>query len=325
MNSTGVLVGPERTRMMLSCIVGPTAAGKSAVAMHLAQQCGLSIVSADSRQVYRGFDVGTAKPSLAERTLVPHYGIDVADPCERYSAHRWAESARTWIQQADANGRAPVVVGGTGLYVRALVEPLDAVPELDAGQRAALATFLDTLSMPELERWCARLDPPRAHLGRTQRLRAIETALLSGRRLSDSLRPPAGDSSRTSSYQIRYLVVDPGPVLATRIERRVHDMLQAGWEEEISRLMTTTAQDAPAWKASGYAVLRDAMEGRLSRAAAVERVVIETRQYAKRQRTWFRHQLPVAQVTLLNPLEPDAMQQATRWWQSVPSEGVSVA
>lgn len=311
--------------MMLSCIVGPTAAGKSAVAMHLAHQCGLAIVSADSRQVYRGFDVGTAKPTVAERALVPHYGLDVADPSERYSAHRWAQSAGAWIQDAQANGHEPVVVGGTGLYVRALVEPLDAVPELDADRRAALAPFLDTLPMPELERWCTRLDPPRAPLGRTQRLRAIETALLSGRRLSDSLRLSGSDVARTSSYQVRYLVVDPGPVLATRIERRVHDMLQAGWEEEISRLMTTTAHDAPAWKASGYGVLRDAMEGRMTRAAAIERVVIETRQYAKRQRTWFRHQLPAARVTLLNPLEPDAMQQAMRWWQSVPTEGVSVA
>lgn len=311
--------------MMLSCIVGPTAAGKSAVAMHLAQQAGLAIISADSRQVYRGFDVGTAKPTEAERALVPHYGIDVADPTERYSAHRWAESAAVWIRDAEAAGRAPLVVGGTGLYVRALVEPLDAVPALDADRRAALAPFLDALPMPELERWCARLDPPRAHLGRTQRLRAIETALLSGRRLSDTLRPPAGDTSRTTSYQVRYLVVDPGPVLATRIERRVHDMLQARWEEEISRLMTTTAHDAPAWKASGYAVLRDALDGRLTRAAAVERVIIETRQYAKRQRTWFRHQLPASQVTLLNPLEPDAMQQAMHWWQSVSTEGVSAA
>jgi tRNA dimethylallyltransferase len=325
MNSTGVLVGLERARMMLSCIVGPTAAGKSAVAMQLAQQCGLAIVSADSRQIYRGFDVGTAKPTTAERAHVPHYGIDVADPSERYSAHRWAESAKNWMQKADASGRAPLIVGGTGLYVRALVEPLDGVPTLDAEQRAALAPILDTLPMPELERWCARLDPPRALLGRTQRLRAIETALLTGRRLSDSLRNADSDLTRTTSCQVRYLVVDPGPVLATRIEQRVHDMLQSGWEEEISRLMKTTADDAPAWKASGYAVLRDAMEGRMSRAAAVERVVIETRQYAKRQRTWFRHQLPASHVTRLNPLEPDAMQQAVRWWQSVSTEGVSAA
>ncbi len=311
--------------MLLPCIVGPTAAGKSAVAMHLAQQCGLSIVSADSRQVYRGFDVGTAKPTTAERALVSHYGIDVAEPTERYSAHRWAENAVLWMHEAEANGRPPVVVGGTGLYVRALAEPLDAVPSLDADRRAVLAPFLDALSMPELERWCARLDPPRALLGRTQRLRAIETALLSGQRLSDSLRPSGSAVARTSSYQVRYLVVDPGPVLASRIERRVHDMLQAGWEEEISRLMKTTAHDAPAWKASGYGVLRDAMEGRMGRAAAIERVIIETRQYAKRQRTWFRHQLPTAVVTPLNPTEPDAMQQAMRWWQSVSTEGVSAA
>ena len=293
--------------------------------MQLAQQHGLSIVSADSRQVYRGFDVGTAKPTAAERALVPHYGIDVADPSERYSAHRWAESAGGWIQDAGEQGRAAIVVGGTGLYVRALFEPLDAVPALDTDRRAALARFLDTLSMSELERWCARLDPSRAALGRTQRLRAIETALLSGRRLSNSLRASGSEPARTSSYQAHYLVVDPGPVLATRIERRVHDMLTAGWEEEITTLMTTTAHDAPAWKASGYAVLRDAVEGRVTRAAAIERVIIETRQYAKRQRTWFRHQLPEAQVTHLDPLAPDAMQQAMRWWQSVHTQGVSAA
>jgi len=293
--------------------------------MHIAQQHGLSIVSADSRQVYRGFDVGTAKPTAAERARVPHYGIDVADPSERYSAHRWAESAAEWMRDAMALGQAAVVVGGTGLYVRALFEPLDAVPSLDVDRRAALTPFLDTLSMSELERWCARLDPLRAALGRTQRLRAIETALLSGTRLSDSLRTSGAASMRTSSYQARYLVVDPGPELATRIERRVHEMLKAGWEEEITGLMTTTAHDAPAWNASGYAVLREAVEGRMTRAAAIERVIIETRQYAKRQRTWFRHQLPMALVTRLDPLAPDAMQQATRWWQSVHTEGVSAA
>lgn len=293
----------------LRCIVGPTAAGKSALAMQLAEARGLAIISADSRQVYRAFDIGTAKPSSAEQRRVPHYGIDVIDPTDRYSAHRWATEAESWMRDAAAARTTPVIVGGTGLYLRALITPLDPVPVLDPAHRAALTPWLEALTPDELARWCARLDPARAHLGRTQLLRAVETALLAGQRVSATL--GTGDAV---ARPVRYLVVDPGPILAERIVQRVHAMCAAGFLEEIDQLRRRYPVEAPAWKASGYAVLRRCREGELTEAEAIERVIIETRQYAKRQRTWFRHQLPAAQVTHLDPQAPDAVARALAWW-----------
>ncbi|WP_411279598.1 tRNA (adenosine(37)-N6)-dimethylallyltransferase MiaA [Gemmatimonas sp.] len=315
---------PSRLSTSHRIIVGPTAAGKSALAMHLARARGLAIVSADSRQVYQGFDIGTAKPSRTDRLAVPHYGLDVVPPTTRYSAHTWAADAARWSRYAANAGTPPVIVGGTGLYVKALVSPLDAVPTLDPDRRDALAAWLAACSLDHLTRWCRRLDPTRAHLGRTQLLRAVETALLSGTRLSDALRPvsrpetaaeAASDTSPSASA--RYLVVDPGPVLAARIAHRVHQMIADGFVQEVERLRQTIAPDAPAWTASGYRVVRDALDaGSSARAldAAIERVIIETRQYAKRQRTWFRHQLPAEQVTHVDPEAPDALDQALAWW-----------
>lgn len=294
-------------------IVGPTAAGKSALAMCLARQRGLAIVSADSRQLYKAFDIGTAKPAAADLHSVPHYGINVALPTERYSAHHWADAAPAWCAAATSAGTPPVIVGGTGLYVQALVSPLAPVPLLDPDQRAALAPWLHACSTAELMRWCERLDPRRAHLGRTQLLRAVETALLAGERLGDWLHA-AHDAAPPSSA--RYLVVDPGPVLASRITTRVHQMIAAGFMQEVHGLMQTVPADAPAWSASGYRVMRECAEGTRSLESAIERVIIESRQYAKRQRTWFRHQLPMAQVTHINPDAPDALERVLSWWDN---------
>lgn len=301
---------------MLKCIVGPTAAGKSSLAMALAQARGLAIISADSRQVYRGFDVGTAKPTRDEQALVPHYGVDVLPATERYSAHRWASDAEQWMTEATSRGLAPVVVGGTGLYLRALVQPLDAVPALDADRRAALEPWLATLPTTELARWCAVLDPARAHLGRTQLLRAVETVLLTGTRVSAAFSNARSGASASGHRAVRYLVVDPGPVLASRIAERVHDMVRAGLLDEIRQLATLVPDDAPAWNASGYGVMREAAFGIRPLEEAIDRMIIETRQYAKRQRTWFRHQLPAEQVTAVDPCDPQALAQALAWWDA---------
>ncbi|MBI1809517.1 MAG: hypothetical protein HYR75_06410 [Gemmatimonadetes bacterium] len=197
----------------LRIVCGPTAAGKSAIAMALAERHGLTIVSADSRQLYRGFDIGTAKPSAADQSRVPHRGIDVADPSERWSAARWSDDATRWID--DAGAAKALVVGGTGFYLRALVAPLFETPPLDAAARAALEPRLAALPLDALRRWCAELDPPLAHLGRTQLLRAIEVALLTGRRLSDLQR----ERARPPRFRARWLLIDPGPALASHIER----------------------------------------------------------------------------------------------------------
>jgi tRNA dimethylallyltransferase len=302
------LAGSDRTRV----ICGPTGAGKSAVALRLAERHGATIISADSRQIYRGYDVGTAKPTLEERRRVEHRGIDVVAPTARYSASAWADDADRWIDEAESSGRVPLVVGGTGFYLRALFEPLFQAPPMDERRRAALERVLAPITVAELRRWCAALDAPRAHLGRTQLLRSIETALLTGERLSDLHRSRARAPRRAA----RYLVVDPGPVLARRIEERVEAMLDGGWVEEVRALARTVPPDAPAWNSSGYRTVRRLAEGEIDRPTAVALVAAETRQYAKRQRTWFRHQLDERAVTRVDPGDPRSGEQIDSWWNA---------
>jgi len=296
----------------LRVIVGPTAAGKSALALALARVTGAAIISADSRQVYRGFDIGTAKPSPNEQKEVPHVGIDVVGPEARYSAARFAVLARAAITECSAQGRDVVVVGGTGFYIRALVSPLFPEPELDERHRAELGRYLATMDTLTLSEWCVQLDPPRSTLGRTQLLRALEIALLTGRRLSDHFRTQ-GDESGISA---RYLVVDPGKQLTQTIENRADKMLDGGWIDEVRRLASGVPSSAPAWNATGYEMLRRYVAGdeALDLASVRSRIIQDTRQYAKRQRTWFRHQLS-GDMQTLDPNEPAAFDRALAWWR----------
>lgn len=294
----------------LRVICGPTAAGKSAIAMSLAERFGATIISADSRQVYRDFDIGTAKPSVDERQRVPHEGIDVVAPVERYAAAHWAADAARWVEVSLSHSRTPVVVGGTGFYIRSLVAPLFEEPAIDEPRRAAVRAFLATLTPAERRRWCGALDPARAALGPAQISRAIEMALLTGVRISDmhDRQPPA------TTLAARYLVMDPGTSLAGWIEERVDRMLRDGWMAEVERLMERVPRDAPAWKATGYATVRRMVEGAVTVNEGRERIIIDTRQYAKRQRTWIRHQLPQELVTRIDPRTPDALERAIHWW-----------
>jgi tRNA dimethylallyltransferase len=293
-------------------VCGPTAAGKTRLALWLASQGDVTIVSADSRQLYRRFDVGTAKPTLAERRAVPHCGIDVLEPTERASAAWWADRADAWIRDSLAQGRVPLVVGGTGLYLRALFGDLFDEPDLDEPRRASLQRELAGYPVDTLRRWVRALDPPRAELGRTQLLRAVEIALLTGRRVSELHR----ERHRPARWTARYLVVDPGSALATRIEGRVHAMIAAGWREEVRALIDDVPAEAPAWNATGYRTIRLLEAGELSERDALERVVVDTRQYAKRQRTWFRHQLAGDDVTRLDPRDSDWETRALSWWRT---------
>lgn len=296
-------------------IVGPTAAGKSAIAIWLARHHPLVIISADSRQVYRRFDIGTAKPSAADRASVPHRGIDVTDPTERCSAFSWADDASAWIAEAHATGHTPLVVGGTGLYLRALYGSAFGEPDLPAESRARLDRLVARFSVPELRRWCAALDPARAHLGRTQLLRAIEVALLSGKRLSDL----HVTHQRAPRHAARYLVVDPGRSLGERIALRARAMLRDGWIDEVRELETSVPREAPAWTSTGYRAVRSLVRGEAAESAVVDQVIIETRQYAKRQRTWFRHQLPEHAVTRIDSTAAGWEEAVERWWNEDPA------
>jgi tRNA dimethylallyltransferase len=194
--------------------------------------------------------------------------------------------------------------------VRAAFEGLFDEPEIDASKRQALERVLGAMPRDELQRWAAQLDPARAHLGRTQLLRAIELALLTGHRVSALHERHA----RRPRWRASYLLVDPGPDLAGRIVARINAMFDAGWSDEVRSLARTVAADAPAWKATGYRHLRAlVIDKTMTYPAAHERIVIETRQYAKRQRTWFRHQLPIDRVTCIDPRSPDSVDVARRW------------
>lgn len=295
----------------LPVVVGPTAVGKSALVLEVAERVPVTIVSADSRQLYAGFDIGTAKPTLDERRRVPHLGIDVADPAERWNAARWADAVTHGIDHALAAGRLPIVVGGTGLYVRALFAPLFEEPPLDPVERARLAAVLEPLPIEVLRERAMGLDPSRAHLGRTQLLRIIEVATLTGKPLSAWHR----DHPREARFEPEYLVVERGPALAARIERRIDAMLEAGWLDEVRGLIPRVPADAAAWNATGYREVRDVVEGRRGLDAVREEVIIRTRQYAKRQRTWFRHQLPSIGVTRVDLETPDGRTAAGTWWR----------
>jgi tRNA dimethylallyltransferase len=300
----------------LRIICGPTGAGKSAIALDLCERVNAAVISADSRQIYCGFDIGTAKPTRDERACVAHYGIDVAKPDERYSAARWASEAERWNADAQGINREVVVVGGTGLYIKALADPLFDAPEMDPSQRAELERELETKSVPELRRWCESLDPARAHLGRTQLIRAIETALLAGSRISElHAEHKAATMLEGEDDRPTYLVVDPGDALAARLESRVDAMLDEGWSDEVRDLMLTVPPEAPAWRASGYSVMREYVDGARDLSSARKQIIIETRQYAKRQRTWFRHQLPPAAVTMVNPDDSRSRAIVRDWWE----------
>lgn len=309
MKSTGDLAG-NRVRV----ICGPTAAGKSGVATRLAIEYGATIISADSRQIYKGFDIGTAKPGTSEMRIIPHRGIDVVNPTERYSASRWVTEARRWIAEAENARRPPIIVGGTGFYVKALFEPLFDAPPLDARRREQLESWIDRQSTERLRSWCELIDPRKARLGRVQLARAIEIGLLTGHRLSDLQSASTRTADRTE-LAAHYLVVDPGGKLGSHIEHRVEAMIAAGWADEVQSLMAHVPDDAPAWKASGYRTMKSFVSGETDLLLARSRIIIETRQYAKRQRTWFRHQLGAGSVTRVNPDDPDCDAAVERWWK----------
>lgn len=295
----------------LRIIAGPTGAGKSALAMALAARHGARIISADSRQIYRGFDIGTAKPTAAERAAVPHVGLDVADPTERWNAARWALEANVWLAE-DAELRRPsIIAGGTGLWLQALVRPLADEPPMDPVRRAATQDFLKGIPTDALRTMVERLDPARAQLGRAQLLRAAEVSLVTGERLSDWHAKGSTKPMRAA----RWLIVDPGTLLGERLDRRREQMLADGWLDEVRALSETVPAEAPAWNACGYREIREVVQGTRPLADALEAVRISTRQYAKRQRTWFRNQLDdIGPVTRLDPTAPNALDVAERWF-----------
>ena len=294
-------------------LVGPTAVGKTAVALALAAHWPLEVISADSRQVYRRLDIGTAKPSKKERARVPHHGLDLVDPGTRYSAGHFARDGVRWLSEIRGRGNLPVVVGGTGLYVRALADGLFAEPLLDARKRGSLDAWTARLEPIELLRWAARLDPGFRGGGRQRAARAIEVALLSGHPLSYWQQAARAQGSLEPWYIV---LTVPRPVLHQRIARRAEDMVRRGLIEEVAAVLAEGhGAGTPGLDGIGIREAVEYLHGVRSRGSVAEAIAVGTRQYAKRQQTWFRHQLGGSVVTLDATRSPEklAAEIASLW------------
>jgi len=281
-------------------LVGPTASGKTALAMALAPRLGAEVVSADAMLVYRGMDIGTAKPTPAERAQVPHHLVDLVDPGEEFSVARFQPLARAAIAEIGGRGRLPLLVGGSGLYFHAVVDEF-AFPPTDPAVRARLEAEAATASLPALYQRLQVLDPAAAariqpaNLRRT--VRALEVIELTGRPFS-SFRVQGAMDEPASRYRLTVLGLDPGiDCLRERVAARVAAMVAAGLVEEVRRLagrpLSRTARQA-----LGYKELLDAMEAGTPLEDALAAVVAHTRAYARRQLAWFRRDRRIRWSTL---------------------------
>ncbi|MDH3378291.1 MAG: tRNA (adenosine(37)-N6)-dimethylallyltransferase MiaA [Gammaproteobacteria bacterium] len=285
--------------------MGPTASGKSDLALALADVLPVEIVSVDAAQVFRGMDVGTAKPNARERAAVPHHLIDIRDPAEAYSAADFCSDALAVMRRISAAGRVPLLVGGTMFYFHALQRGLSALPAADQRVRAALESEAAGRGWPALHAELAAIDPDaaaRIASNDAQRIqRALEIYLLSGL-------PPSqarGRGAGPTPYRYIKLALCPSDrgVLHERIERRFSGMLEAGLVDETRRLLAGRALPAaaPALRTVGYRQVIDYLTNRCDYSEMIGRGVAATRQLAKRQLTWLRRERGVVWVDSTNP------------------------
>ncbi len=274
-------------------LMGPTAGGKTALAVEIARRFPVEIISVDSAQVYRGMDLGTAKPAAAERAAVPHHLIDIIDPTESYSAAQFRADAARLMREVTGRGRIPLLAGGTMLYFKALREGLSNLPQADAAVRAAIEAEAGEKGWPALHAELAGIDAPtaaRLKPGDAQRIqRALEVFRVTGKPLS------ALQGARVAAplpYRFVPLALAPAEraLLHRRIELRFEAMLAAGLVEEVAGLRRNYALNPrlPSMRCVGYRQAWEHLEAAYDRATLRERGIYATRQLAKRQLTWLR-------------------------------------
>ncbi len=279
-------------------LAGPTASGKTGLALALARELPLEIISVDSALIYRGMDIGTAKPTPAELASVPHHLIDVRDPHETYSAAQFVQDANAHIDAIRARGRLPLLVGGTMLYFKALIEGLDALPAADPAVRAMLDAQAADIGWPAMHARLAEVDPVTAQRlapGDTQRIqRALEVWHLSGQPLSALHTRTAARREQAADHCLWALEPQDRAWLHQRIAQRFEQMLDAGFLDEVRRLRAWPHlhEGLPSIRCVGYRQAWEALDAGLNgdalRQHVLERGVAATRQLAKRQLTWLR-------------------------------------
>jgi tRNA dimethylallyltransferase len=314
MSSTAASGGPDPgstpAELPIRVIAGPTATGKTAVGIELAERLGGEILSADSRQVYRGMTIGTSKPTPEEQARVPHHLLDVADPLSHYTAADFARDARAVIAELDRRRMPVIVVGGSGLYLRALIDGLFAGPGRQPELRAELEAWADREGSGALHAELVRVDPEsaaRLHPNdRVRLVRALEVVRASGKPLSDWQRERADHSLRARTI---YVVLDrEDPDLDARIATRTRAMFQAGLLDEARALLAQgLSPEHATYRTIGYTEAFAVLRGEMPMATAVISAVQSTRQFARRQRTWFRAVQGAEWVTLASDDAPETV------------------
>ena len=316
--------GPGVPRFL--AVVGPTGSGKTALSLALGRALDGEVVSMDSRQIYRGMDVGTGKVSLKDRARLPHHGLDLRDPDEAYSAGLFARDAVRTMEEIRGRGRIPLLVGGTGFFLKALTEPMFSEPEMDEDRLRLVRSYLNDLPGERLVSFVRALDPERAVVavegGRQRMTRTVEMALLTGRPLTWWHREAPPVREPVSGAVV--LLDLPRDVLYERINQRVGRMVEEGLEGEVRNLLRAGfRKDDPGMTGAGYREMVAHLEGQLTLQEAVERIRRSHRRYARRQITWFRHQLPPWTLTV-DPREgrEDLVEEIGNYWNRTLTGGL---
>ncbi len=300
---------------MLIVICGATATGKSGLALALATRLNSIIISADSRQVYREFDIGSAKPTLAEQQLVPHYMIDICDPTETLTLAQYQQQAQTLTTSPPASSASPLplspspplLVGGTGLYIKAIVRGLK-IPQVSP--QPELRSQLQSLGQTQLYAFLSQVDPIAAEKihprDRVRTLRALEVFYVTGRPISEQ------QGENPPDYPILQIGLDcDAKALTRRIKQRTEKMVETGLVEEVEALGKKYGWDLPLLDTLGYGEMKQYFAGEISLSEAKDLIVLHTRQFAKRQRTWFR---AYSQIEWFDADSPDLQESV---WQRV--------